>query len=594
MSLPEREISITETSHNPSLSFAELGLPESLVQNLAERGYTTPTPIQCAAIPVFLEGKDLIGKAQTGTGKTAAFALPIIANINRETQATQALILTPTRELALQVTESFKNYSLGQGHLRIASLYGGQSMSEQIRSLSRGVHIAVGTPGRLCDLVRRGKLDLSEIRFLVLDEADEMLKMGFIDDIEWLLSHTPAERQTALFSATMPRQIEEIANRHMRSGVRISLAPTKSEAVSIQQECWYVTRVNKLDALRRFLEVEETDASIVFVATKSQSIELAETLAADGFKVSPLNGDMSQDAREHTVRSLKDKRIDIVIATDVAARGIDVPRITHVFNYDAPRDVESYIHRIGRTGRAGRLGKAILFLSPRDRFLCSRLERRTQQPIVERQLPQMSDVARVREEALTRKIIDVAAKEQIDALTPYLERLTESSGLTSTQITAALCFLHQQTRPILLKESPNYEREHTQRDHNRSRPERGGRDDRDNFNRRGPRHDGPRHDGPRREGSRYEGPRHDGARREGPRSEGPRRDDFRRDAPQREVTRQLGSRPHGSDSRPGGLHQPSYQQPRGPRRDDRSGPRRDDRDSRGAPPSRRREDRPHR
>ena len=350
----------------PAILFADLGLPESLLAALREVGYETPSPIQAATIPPLLAGRDVLGQAQTGTGKTAAFALPALARLEPAPGKPQVLVLAPTRELAIQVAEAFQKYAHHIPGFQVLPIYGGQSYGPQLHALKRGVHVVVGTPGRVIDHLERGSLDLSELRMLVLDEADEMLRMGFIDDVEAVLKKTPETRQVALFSATMPAQIKRIAQTYLKDPVEIAIKAQTTTAENIRQRFWMVSGVNKLDALTRIMEAEPFDAMIIFARTKLGTDELAEKLAARGFSAAAINGDVEQKTRERTIQRLKDGQIDVLVATDVAARGLDVERISHVLNYDIPYDTESYVHRIGRTGRAGRKGEAILFVAPRE------------------------------------------------------------------------------------------------------------------------------------------------------------------------------------------------------------------------------------
>src|SRR5690606_26649784 len=350
----------------PSIKFTDLALPEPLLRALADVGYESPSPIQAATIPPLLEGRDMIGQAQTGTGKTAAFALPILAQIDPNARKPQALVLAPTRELAIQVAEAFQKYATHLPGFHVLPIYGGQSYYPQLQALKRGVQVVVGTPGRVIDHLDRGSLDLSELRCLVLDEADEMLRMGFIDDVESVLKKTPETRQVALFSATMPQQIRRIAQTYLKEPVEVAIKNKTSTSANIRQRYWAVSGVQKLDALTRILEAEPFDAMIVSARTKLGTDELAGKLAARGISAAAINGDVQQAQREKTIQNLKDGRIDVLVATDVAARGLDVDRISHVLNYDIPYDTESYVHRIGRTGRAGRKGEAILFVAPRE------------------------------------------------------------------------------------------------------------------------------------------------------------------------------------------------------------------------------------
>ena len=356
------------SDNRPSaVTFRDLNLPGPLLAALDEVGYETPSPIQSQAIPYLLEGMDLLGHAPTGTGKTAAFALPLLARLEMDRQHVQIMVLTPTRELAIQVAEAFQRYASGIKGFHVLPIYGGSGYSGQLRQLRRGVHAVVGTPGRVMDHMRKGTLKLDGLQALVLDEADEMLRMGFIDDVDWILEKTPKDRQMALFSATMPKEIQSIARRHLRDPREIAIKTKTANPDTIRQRYWSVDRTHKLDALTRILEVEPFDAMIMFVRTKTATAMLSERLEARGYSSAPLNGDMAQKDRERTVDRLKKGDLDILVATDVAARGLDVERISHVVNYDIPNDTEAYIHRIGRTGRAGRKGEAILFVAPRER-----------------------------------------------------------------------------------------------------------------------------------------------------------------------------------------------------------------------------------
>lgn len=352
-----------------TIRFTDLALSEPVLKAIADVGYEQPSPIQAESIPHLLNGDDLLGLAQTGTGKTAAFALPLLTRVDMKLKTPQILVLAPTRELAIQVSEAFQTYAKNIKGFHVLPIYGGQSFDTQLRGLRRGVQVIVGTPGRVMDHLRRKTLDISNLKALVLDEADEMLRMGFIDDVEWILEHTPKERQTALFSATMPKEIRRVTKRYQRDPKEVSIASETRTGENIEQRYWMVSGTNKLDALTRILEVENTDAMIIFVRTKNATVELAEKLEARGYAAAALNGDMNQQLRERTIDRLKNGKLDIVVATDVAARGIDVVRVSHVLNYDIPYDSEAYVHRIGRTGRAGRSGTAILFVAPREKRL---------------------------------------------------------------------------------------------------------------------------------------------------------------------------------------------------------------------------------
>jgi ATP-dependent RNA helicase DeaD len=434
----------------PPPSFAELGLRDDVVAALVDVGYERPSPIQAETIPILLTGRDLLGQASTGTGKTAAFALPILSRIDLDQRAPQALVLTPTRELAIQVAEAFQKYAAKMPGFHVLPIYGGQSYTPQLKGLKRGAHVIVGTPGRLLDHVQSGALNLGEIKFLVLDEGDEMLQMGFVDAIETLLQQTPPDKQVALFTATLPHAIRRIAQTHMRDPREVVIQARGEAAPKIRQRFWMVSGLHKLDALTRLLEAEKFDAMLVFVRTKIETVELAQRLEARGFAASALNGDMEQRTREQTVQRLKDGKIDILIATDVAARGLDVERISHVLNYDIPYDPETYVHRIGRTGRAGRSGEAILFVAPRERNMLRVIERVTRLRIEEMKLPSVADVNELRvirfKERITEAVLSGAGRD----FQPLLEQIETDANIPAIEIAAALASLMQGSTPLLL------------------------------------------------------------------------------------------------------------------------------------------------
>jgi ATP-dependent RNA helicase DeaD len=430
-------------------SFAALQLPPFLLSALADVGYETPSPIQAACIPHLLAGRDLLGEAQTGTGKTAAFALPVLARLDPAVKSPQALVLTPTRELAIQVAEAFQKYAHHLPGFHVLPLYGGQSMIVQLRALSRGAHVIVGTPGRIMDHLERKSLALDKLQTLVLDEADEMLRMGFIDDVEWILEHTPAERQTALFSATMPEPIRRIAGRYQRDPQQVKIRAATTTVAAIHQRYWQVRGADKLDALTRMLEVEQDfDAAIVFVRTKTATVEIADKLEARGYEAAALNGDMTQGLREQVIDRLKSGSLDIVVATDVAARGLDVPRISHVVNYDIPYDTEAYVHRIGRTGRAGRAGNAILFVAPRELRMLKAIEHATRQKIEPMTLPTKSDVADRRVAQFKQQVLDVIEAEKLDFFFDVVRQIEEEAEIKPREVAAALAFMVQRERPL--------------------------------------------------------------------------------------------------------------------------------------------------
>ncbi|UCV27322.1 DEAD/DEAH box helicase [Ferribacterium limneticum] len=433
----------------PVESFADLGLSDTLLKTLTEIGYETPSPIQAQCIPVLLEGHDLIGMAQTGTGKTAAFALPLMEQIDVKLMKPQALILTPTRELAIQVAEALQSYAKNLPGFHVLPIYGGQSYTIQLKQLSRGAHIIVGTPGRVMDHLERKTLNLDNLKTMVLDEADEMLRMGFIDDVEWILERTPAQHQTALFSATMPEQIRRVAQKYLVEPREIKIKSATATVAAIRQVYWQVSGMHKLDALTRILEVEEDfDAAIIFVRTKTATVELADKLSARGYAAAALNGDLNQQMRERVIEQLKSGALDIVIATDVAARGIDVPRVSHVVNYDIPYDTEAYVHRIGRTGRAGRTGNAILFVAPREIRMLRTIERATRSPIAPLTLPSRADVTNKRVADFKGKVIEVLNAEGLDFFANIVSQIAEEQNVSAEEVAAALAMMAQEGKPL--------------------------------------------------------------------------------------------------------------------------------------------------
>ncbi len=441
----------------PVSSFQELNLPAPLLSALDEVGYETPSPIQAQTIPHLLEGLDLLGHAPTGTGKTAAFALPLLSRIDIRRQQVQLMVLTPTRELAIQVAEAFQRYASHMKGFHVLPVYGGQDYARQINQLKRGVHAVVGTPGRVMDHMRKGTLKLDALQALVLDEADEMLRMGFIDDVEWILEQTPERRQMALFSATMPKQIQRIARRHLHDPQEISIKARTATAETIRQRYWLVSGLHKLDALTRILEVEPFDALLMFVRTRTATTELAERLEARGYAAAAINGDMVQKQREQMVERLKQGSLDILVATDVAARGLDVERVSHVVNYDIPYDTEAYIHRIGRTGRAGRKGDAILFVAPRERRMLGAIEKATRQRIEPLELPSTEMVNNKRIAAFKQTISDTLAAGELDFMQGLVEQYQQEHDVPALEIAAALARISIGDRPLLLqpdKEKP--------------------------------------------------------------------------------------------------------------------------------------------
>ena len=464
-----------------NMTFKDLNLPSEILQALEKVGYETPSPIQAESIPLLLEGHDLLGQAQTGTGKTAAFALPMLANIDVEESFPQLLVLAPTRELAIQVAEAFQVYASFSKKIRVLPIYGGQSYDNQIRQLKRGVQVVVGTPGRVIDHIQRKTLKLDRLKFLVLDEADEMLRMGFIDDVELILSHSPKEKQTALFSATMPGPIKKITERYLHEPKHVKIASKVSTASTIRQRYCQVAGHHKLEALTRILEVEQFDGVIVFVRTKTATLELADKLSARGYDVEPLNGDIPQKSRERTVERLKSGSIDILIATDVVARGLDVERVSHVINFDIPYDTESYVHRIGRTGRAGRQGDAILFISHREKRLLFQIEKTTKQSIEQMPIPSISEMNESRLVRFKESVVEAIEDDSIQSLIPIIEMIKAETEADPEVLMAALAKIAQGDEPLLLKEGDRPDlnakperRERSERDFGGR--ERGGRD----------------------------------------------------------------------------------------------------------------------
>ncbi len=431
-------------------TFRDLALSEPLLKALNDVGYESPSPIQAATIPPLLEGRDLVGQAQTGTGKTAAFALPVLSRLDLRKPVVQALVLTPTRELAIQVAEAFQKYAAHLPGFHVLPIYGGQSYGPQLSSLKRGAHVVVGTPGRVIDHMERGTLKLGTLTCLVLDEADEMLRMGFIDDVEKILKQTPPTRQVALFSATMPPAIRRIAQTHLKTPVEITIRNKTSTVANTRQRYWMTTG-SKIDALTRILEAEPFDGMIIFTRTKLASAELAQRLEARGFAVAPLNGDLDQRQRERTITRLKNGELDIIVATDIAARGLDVDRISHVINYDIPSDTEAYIHRIGRTGRAGRKGEAILFVAPRERHMLKMIERATRQNIAEMQLPTAESVQDKRiakfKDTITQTLRNAELADGLRQLQAVVEQYEREYKVSAREVAAALALLAQGAAP---------------------------------------------------------------------------------------------------------------------------------------------------
>src|SRR5690554_4368665 len=465
----------------PTLTFSDLGLSDAVLKAVKDIGYETPSAIQAATIPHLLAGRDVVGLAQTGTGKTAAFALPILSRLDVGQKKPQALVLSPTRELALQVCEAFEQYAANMRGVHLLPVYGGQAYGVQLSALRRGVHVVVGTPGRIMDHLAKGTLDLSELKYLVLDEADEMLKMGFAEDVETILADTPDDKQVALFSATMPPQIRRISKKYLKDAEEVTVKNKTTTSANTTQRYLLVSYPQKVDALTRILEVENFEGMIVFVRTKNETETLAEKLRARGYSAAAISGDVAQVQRERTVNQLKSGKLDILVATDVAARGLDVDRISHVVNFDIPIDTESYVHRIGRTGRAGRSGAAISFVTPRERRLLSAIEKATRQPLTEMQLPSVEDVNSTRltrfDDAIT------AALDQSDRISAFRDivgHYVAHHDVPEADVAAALAVVAQGDTPLLLSpEDPSARRDERygrgDRDDRGERPARGER-----------------------------------------------------------------------------------------------------------------------
>ncbi len=470
------EAGVADSAAVPARTFAELQIHPAVLQAVADVGYETPSAIQAATIPALLAGSDVVGLAQTGTGKTAAFAIPILSRIDTSSRQTQALVLAPTRELALQVAEAFSRYAAHLPRLTVLPIYGGQSYGVQLAGLRRGAQVVVGTPGRIIDHLDRGTLDLSHLDYLVLDEADEMLQMGFAEDVERILADTPEYKQVALFSATMPPAIRKITGKYLHEPVEVAVKAKTATAENIEQRYLQVAGPRKMDALTRVLEVEPFEAMIVFVRTKQATEEVAEKLRARGFSAAAINGDVPQAVRERTIAALRDGSVDILVATDVAARGLDVERISHVLNYDIPHDPESYVHRIGRTGRAGRAGTALLFVSPRERHLLKSIEKVTRQPVTEVQLPSVEDVNAQRVEKFRDSITEALGGPGFDTFRRLVQAYEHDNDVPMADIAAALAVLSRDGADFLMTEPPEPKRERKEREE-RARAPRPRRDD---------------------------------------------------------------------------------------------------------------------
>ncbi|MFP7664926.1 MAG: DEAD/DEAH box helicase [Corynebacterium pyruviciproducens] len=474
-----RAAETSEGTDSNDLSFDKLGLPSDILEAVKKVGFETPSPIQARTIPALMEGRDVVGLAQTGTGKTAAFALPILARIDKSNRTPQALVLAPTRELALQVADAFQEFADHVGGINVLPIYGGQAYGIQLSGLRRGAHIIVGTPGRVIDHLEKGSLDISHLDYLVLDEADEMLNMGFQEDVERILEDTPDKKQVALFSATMPKAILRLSQQYLDDPYEVTVKAETRTNTNITQKYLHVAHRNKLDALTRILEVTEFEAMIIFVRTKYETEELAEKLRARGFSAQAINGDIAQQQRERTVDQLRDGRLDILVATDVAARGLDVERISHVLNYDIPHDTESYIHRIGRTGRAGRTGEAILFVTPRERRMLRSIERVTNATLEEIQLPTVDEVNESRKEKFADSITEALEDTQLALFRSLVKQYSDAHDVPLEDIAAALAAQAQSNEEFLMKEPPKEKRRERrdrdggrrERDHGPSRPD---------------------------------------------------------------------------------------------------------------------------
>jgi ATP-dependent RNA helicase DeaD len=470
------------SNNNSPLSFQSMQLAEPLMQALLDVGYESPSPIQAETIPLVMAGKDLVGQAQTGTGKTAAFALPLLSRIKLERNFPQVLVLTPTRELAIQVAEAFQTYARYINGFNVLPIYGGQDYGIQLRALKRGVHVVVGTPGRVMDHMRRGTLTLDWLTCLVLDEADEMLRMGFIEDVEWVMENSPANRQVVLFSATMPEPIRKIAKQHLHEPEHIYIKNKTITVEKINQRYWMVSNAHKLDALTRILEAETTDGVIIFVRTKITTVELADKLQARGYNAYALSGDIPQKQRERTIEQLKSGKLDFLIATDVAARGLDVDRISHVINYDIPNETDAYIHRIGRTGRAGRTGEAILFITPREQHLLRRIEQTTRQKISRMELPSTKFINDKRIARFKQRITDAIAGGELELYQKVIEDYSQEKNIPAIEIAAALARSMQGKEPLLVKPLPEQAKPLREKDRGNRINERGRSQKREHIN----------------------------------------------------------------------------------------------------------------
>lgn len=463
----------TETLEIEGIRFTDLGLDPRVLAALEKVGYEKPSPIQEQTIPLLLDGSDVVGLAQTGTGKTAAFAVPALSrlaelsDIHGPSKDTQVLVLAPTRELALQVAEAFSSYATEMEDFTVLPVYGGSPYGPQLAGLKRGAQVVVGTPGRVIDHLKKGSLDLSNLQYLVLDEADEMLRMGFQEAVEEIFEQTPESKQVALFSATMPKTIRKIAEQYLNNPTEVRVKSKTTTSANIRQRYMQVMHSHKLEAMTRVLEVEDYDGIIVFVRTKKETEELADKLKARGFQAAAINGDIPQNQRERTVEALREGRIDILVATDVAARGLDVERISLVVNFDIPHDTESYVHRIGRTGRAGRTGEAILFMTPREKYMLRQIEKATRQQVEQMHMPTVDDVNDTRKQRFAQEITETIESQDLSFFRELIDAYAQEHDVEGEEIAAALAVIAQQGRPFLIEELPEPKRKSRDRDRDR-------------------------------------------------------------------------------------------------------------------------------
>ena len=474
-----------KTNEAEAIGFDTLGLPENLLSAVTSIGFDAATDIQAQTIPLLLSGKDVLGEAQTGTGKTAAFGLPALAKIDTAVKKPQLMVLAPTRELAMQVAEAIESFGKNMKGLRVATLYGGQSYGPQFQQLERGAQVVVGTPGRLMDHLRRKSLKLDDLRVCVLDEADEMLNMGFLEDIQWILDHLPKTTQMCLFSATMPSAIRKIANRFLKDPEHIKIAAVKKAKANITQYAWKVGGITKMTALERIAEIVDYDAMIIFVRTRNDTVDVAEKLERAGYPALALNGDMNQAQRERSIDQMKSGKSSILVATDVVARGLDIPRISLVINYDLPGDNEAYVHRIGRTGRAGREGMSIAFVRPREMYSIRHYERLTSGTVNMYELPNIQELGKKRVERARDEIASIVGAKDLASMRTIIETMAEESELSMVDLAAALLYQKQLKQPLEPKEDPKPRRDTRERNSNgRDRNERSDRG-RDSRNDRG-------------------------------------------------------------------------------------------------------------